>query len=395
MRSIKKNIINGGLAGATLLAATSVHSVTIGTFDNTTVKIGGYVKLDAMFSDFSEGPVNTGIGRDFYVPSLTPVSSGSTSSENTYFDMSARQTRIHLGTDSKVGEHKLKSYIEIDFMVLAPPGADERISNSYSPRMRHAFIEYDKWLFGQTWSTFQNTASLPDSIDFIGNTDAGIFIRQPQVRYTSGPWQFSIENPETTVSTSGGRVIADDNEWPDLVGRYNLKHNNLSLAAAVLLRQLTYNNTGTGGGTIDDSESAYGISITGKYMLGKDDIRFGINTGSGMGRYIGLNVANGAIVDANGNLEAIDSTGLFVSYRHLWNEKWRSNFMYSSIDIDNNTTLSGTGATKATYSARINLLYSATDKLTFGGEYAHANREVESGADGDMDRLQFMAKLAF
>ena len=57
MRSINKNIIHGGLAGATLLAAASAHSVTLGTFDNTTVKIGGYVKLDAMFSDFSEGPV--------------------------------------------------------------------------------------------------------------------------------------------------------------------------------------------------------------------------------------------------------------------------------------------------------------------------------------------------
>ena len=395
MRSINKNILNGGLAGATLLAVTSAHSVTIGTFDNTTVKVGGYVKLDAMFSDFSEGPVNTSIGRDFYVPSITPVSSTATRSENTYFDMHARQTRVHLGTDSKVGEHKLKSYIEIDFMVLEPPGADERISNSYSPRMRHAFIEYDKWLFGQTWSTFQNTASLPESVDFIGNTDAGIFIRQPQIRYTRGPWQFSIENPETTV-TDGGREIADDNEWPDLVGRYNLIHKDLSLAAAVLLRQLTYNNTGTNAtNTIDDSQSAYGISITGKYMIGKDDIRFGINTGSGMGRYIGLNVANGAIVNNNFKLEAIDSTGLFASYRHLWNAKWRSNFMYSRIDIDNKTTLSGNGATKATYSARINLLYSATDKLTFGGEYAHANRETESGADGDLDRLQFMAKLAF
>jgi len=392
MRPINKKLLTAGLAGATLLAATSAHSVTIGTFDNTTVKIGGYIKLDTMFSNFSEGPVGTGIGRDFYVPSITPVSSAATSNENTYFDMHARQTRIHLGTDSKVGEHKLKSYFELDFM--ATPNGDERLTNGYSPELRHAFIEYDNWLFGQTWSTFQNTASLPESVDFVGNTDAGIFIRQPQIRYTSGNFQFSIENPETTV-TDGGRVIADDNELPDIVGRYNLKSDNLSLATAVLLRRLTYNTTGTGGGTIDDSESAYGISITGKYMLGKDDIRFGINTGSGMGRYIGLNVANGAIVNGNDKLEAIDSTGLFASYRHLWNKKWRSNFIYSRVDIDNNTALSGNGVTKASYSTRLNLFYSATDKLSFGGEYSHANRETENGADGNLDRLQFSAKLAF
>jgi len=390
MTSIKQLVFRGGVTSAAILTAVTAHSVTIGTFNNTTVKIGGYVKLDAMFSDFSDGTVRGGsFGRDFYVPSVTPV--GGTS-ENTVFDMHARQTRVHLATDSKVGEHKLKSYIEIDFMVLEPPNADERISNSYSPRMRHAFIEFDKWLFGQTWSTFQNVASLPETVDFIGNTDAGIFVRQPQVRYTWENWQFSLENPETTVTGGAtGRIVADDNEWPDFVGRYNYKNKDLSLVGAVLLRQLTYNN----GTTIDDSTVSWGVSFTGKYMINKDDIRFGINVGSGMGRYIGLNVANGAVVDANNKLEAIDSTGLFASYRHLWNQKWRSNFTYSRIDIDNNTSLSSGGTTKSTYSARANLFYSAAKNLTFGGEFAHANREVESGADGNLDRLQFMAMLKF
>jgi hypothetical protein len=390
----KINIITRGAAATVLFAATSAHSVTLGTFDNTTVKIGGYVKLDALSSSYSDGTMATGIGRDFYVPSLTPVGK---ESENDTFDMHARQTRFHLATDSVVGEHKLKSYIEMDFMTT-PSDGKERTTNSYSPRLRHAFITFDNWLFGQTWTTFQNVASLPETVDFIGNTDAGIFIRQSQIRYTAGNFQFAIENPETTVTPNGGidtedvtRYVTDDNELPDFVGRYNLKTDNLSLAAAVLLRQLTYNN----GNDIDDSISSYGVSLTGKFMLGKDDIRFGVNTGSGMGRYIGLNVANGAVIDANGELEAIDSTGWFASYRHLWNAKWRSNITYSAIEIDNDTNLTGTGVTKSTYSARINLFYSPTDKLSFGGEYAHANRELESGADGNMDRLQFTAKLAF
>jgi len=387
MTLIKQAILKGGLASAALLTAVSAQSVTLGTFGNTTVKIGGYVKLDAMFTDFGDGPPPTNFARDFYVPSETPV--GGTS-ENTVFDMHARQTRVHLGTDSTVGGKKLKSYIEIDFMVN--PLGDERISNSYAPRLRHAFIEYDKWLFGQTWSTFQNVASLPETVDFIGNTDAGIFVRQPQVRYTKGPWQFSIENPETTV-TDGGRVVADDNELPDFVARYNLKHNDLSLALAGLVRQLTYND----GGTVNDSTTGWGISVTGKYMIGKDDIRFGLNTGGGLGRYIGLNVANGAAVDNNDQLEAIDSLGLFASYRHIWNAKYRSNFTYSMIDIDNNTSLPGVGGgtTKGTWSARANLMFDWVKNLTLGGELALANREEEDGTDGDMTRLQFMAMYKF
>jgi len=385
MTSIKHTVFKGGLASAVLLTSFTAQSVTIGTFGDTTVKIGGYVKLDALYSSYSDGPYE-GLGRDFYVPSQTPVERTGSKSQG-YFDMHARQSRVHLATESNVGGHKLKSYIEIDFMVTA--GGDERISNSYAPRMRHAFISYDKWLFGQTWSTFQNVASLPETVDFIGNTDAGIFVRQPQIRYTRDNWQFSIENPETTVNTGTGTIITDDNTLPDFVGRYNYKHNDLSLAAAVLLRQLTMDQGG-----IDDTATSFGISVTGKYMIGKNDIRFGINTGSGMGRYIGLNVSPGAVVNVS-SLEAIDSTGLFASYRHLWNQKWRSNFTISTISIDNNTALTGTGATKGTTSARANAIYSLAKNLDLGGELALANREIETGADGDMTRLQFMAKYKF
>lgn len=381
-------LLSRGLAGATLLTTLTSQAVTLGTFDGTTVKFGGYVKLDAMMTKTGDGAMATGIGRDFYVPSLTPVGG---KSQNRVFDMHARQTRFNFSTETKTGEHTLKSYIEMDFMVT--PNGDERISNSYSPRLRHAFISYDNWLFGQTWSTFQNVASLPETVDFIGNTDAGIFVRQAQIRYTMGDLQFAIENPETTVTPSpgGARVVADDNEWPDFVARYNMKSGDLSLVGAVLLRQLTYNN----GTNVDDSTLSYGLSVTGKLMLGKDDVRFGLNTGSGMGRYIGLNVANGAVVDAGNKLEAIDSMALFASYRHFWNDKWRSNVSYSMIDIDNNVTLTGTGATKSTNSLRLNLFYSLSNNLTLGGEFAHANREIETGQDGNLDRLQFMAMLKF
>ena len=310
MTLFKQALFKGGLASAALLTAVSAQAVTIAQTGNTTVKIGGYVKLDMLFSDFSDGSVSgsglDGLGREFYIPAVTPVTpvNGTDENSNTYFDMHARQTRINFSTESKIGEHKLKSYIEIDFMATIT-NANNIITNGYSPELRHAFIEYDKWLFGQTWSTFQNVESLPESVDFIGNTDGGIFVRQPQVRYTDGPWEFAIENPETTVTTTGGpRVIADDNQLPDFVARYNLKHNDLSLALAGLVRQLTYNNNDLGG-NVDDSILGWGISVTGKYMLNKDDIRFGLNFGGGLGRYIGLNTANGAAVDNNNQLEAI------------------------------------------------------------------------------------------
>jgi hypothetical protein len=74
---------------------------------------------------------------------------------------------------------------------------------------------------------------------------------------------------------------------------------------------------------------------------------------------------------------------------------WRSNFTFSTISIDNDTTLTGTGATKDTYSMRANAIVSVARNFDLGGELALANREIESGSDGEMTRLQFMAMYKF
>ncbi|WP_028876824.1 DcaP family trimeric outer membrane transporter [Teredinibacter turnerae] len=378
---------------ATTIFSGASHAVTVGKINETTVTLGGFIKLDAISTDYSDGTAAAGsIGRDFYVPSTTPVGG---ESENRVFDMHARQTRFNLGTLTELDGHKLKTFIELDFM--ATPNGDERVSNSYTPRLRHAFLQYDNWLMGQTWSTFQNVGSLPETVDFIGNTDFGIFVRQAQIRYTAGGFQFAVENPETTITPfgGGGRIVADDNMLPDFVARYNLKAGGLDMAFAGLARELSYNTEGSGG-NIDSSTTSFGLSITGKYTFpNKSDLRFGVNTGSGMGRYIGLNVANGAVLDADGELEAIDSTAAYIAYRHMWNAKWRSNFTYSAIEIDNDTDLTGMGVTSSTSSVRVNLFYSPVPALLFGGEVAVANRELESEVDGSMTRLQFTAKLGF
>jgi hypothetical protein len=65
------------------------------------------------------------------------------------------------------------------------------------------------------------------------------------------------------------------------------------------------------------------------------------------------------------------------------------------LSVDNDTGLTGAGVTKNTSSWTTNLIYQAAKKLMFGIEYKFANREVESGLEGDMNRLQFSAKYDF
>lgn len=383
------------LAAAITFLPLGTQALDLGSFKDTELTYKGFIKFDALMSQYSDGTLGPqSLGRDFYIPSLTPVGG---EDETAQLDFHVRTSRFGFGTKTNLDDDVLKTYVELDFAVSA--GGNERISNSYSARIRHAFLTYNKWLFGQTWTTFMNVGSLPETVDFIGNTDAGTFGRQTMVRYTHGGFQIALENPESTITPNGGRtsnnitrIVTDDNSAPDLVLRYDWKSDKLHLSLAALARQLTHVDNST---NIDSSIGSGGISFSGMLKLGRDDVKFAFNTGTGLGRYIGLNIANGAVIDGNNELEAIDSTGYYGAYRHWWNNKWRSTISYSAIEIDNDIALTGGGVSKFSESARLNLLYSPHPPLTFGGEITQANREIESGDDGSMLRFQFTAKLVF
>ncbi|MEO0411703.1 MAG: DcaP family trimeric outer membrane transporter [Pseudomonadota bacterium] len=354
------------------------------------VNYGGYVKTDVQVTDFSDGDpfgLST-IINNFYIPSQIPVSANGMGTTDLHIN--ARESRIFFQTQANVGGHKVGSHIELDFLVSTD--GNEVVSNSYNPRMRQAYFTIDNWLFGQAWTTFQNVGALPENIDFIGPAEGTIFGRQPMVRYTNGPFQFAIENPESRITTNtGGTITSDDGALPDFVARYNHKSEIGSFTAAALVRQLTLENE-----MIDDSVLSWGISLSGKVNVGqKDDFRFMVNAGEGMGRYVAVAAVNGAAIDANGNLDAIASYSGFASYRHFWNDRWRSNITGGYFKADNPVLLTTSGVTDEIYSGHLNLLFSPVPNMTFGGEVMYARRALESGLAGDMTRFQFSAQYGF
>lgn len=355
------------------------------------LKIGGYVKVDAMFSDYGGGSVaSDSVGRDFYVPATIPVGGEG----ETYTDAHVKETRLYFSSEHNLDSGDfVKAYLEMDFLV--GDNGDERISNSYQPRMRHAYVQWNKWLFGQTWNTIFNVGALPDLLDFVGPAESTVFGRQVMVRYTNGPWQLSAENPETTITPFGGgaRITADDGQIPDVVARYNFTGDWGQWSIAGILRELRYENPGE---NIDTSTESYGLSIAGKFNIGdKDDLRWMVSGGKGLGRYVGLNIVNGGVLDENGELETIDTLSAFVAYRHFWSDRYRSSVALGWFDADNPTELTGLNVTREAQSVHVNFIWTPLPKLDLGVEYLYANREIESGEDGDLTRLQFSAKYAY
>ncbi len=102
---------------------------------------GGYIKLDAMASDFSDGKPNQ-LLEDFLVPSLIPVEPASGSADSySSTNLHAKSSRFFFTTATDTDVGKISSRIELDFMLSSQ--GDERVSNSWSSRLRHAFLQWD------------------------------------------------------------------------------------------------------------------------------------------------------------------------------------------------------------------------------------------------------------
>lgn len=359
---------------------------------DTTVKLGGFVKLDVNYTKYSDGalaPVN--FGRDFYIPALIPVGGAK---GDAHTDFNARETRFFIKTSTPVAGHTLGTTIEMDFQVTGD--GDERTTNGYNPRLRHAFITYDNWLMGQTWSTFQDVAALPDNLDFIGPAESTVFIRQPMIRYSNGPWQIAIEQPETTLTSgAGGRVVSGEDKVPDVIARYTHKGDFGHVSLAGIFRVLNMEDN-LFAGIAQDSATGYGAALSGKLKVGgKDDFRFMGTYGEGLGRYIGLNTVNAAAIDAAGNLDPIATYSGFASFRHFWTDQARSNVTFGYFKADNPVVYTGNAVTDEVWSTHVNLIYSPVPKLDFGVEYIFAKRSLENGMSGNMNRVQFSSKYAF
>ncbi len=375
-------------AGAQPIQATTIS--TAGT-PGSKFSYGGFIKVDGMLTQTDGGEIPDGsAGRSLYLPGSIPVGAAD---EGTDLDAGVQFSRFWFSTDNEIDGKKFKGYLEMDLFGGAL--GSEAATNTYGVTIRHAFVSYGNWLAGQTWSNFQDPAALPDAVEFIGPTEGTVFVRQTQVRYTNGPWSVSLENPETLLTPyrgGAGRISSDDNYVPDLTLRYLTKGDWGHFTVAGLARQLRYETT-TG---IDADGSGYGLSVSGKYNLGKsDDLRYMATYGSGIGRYLGLAASNDAVLDAGNDLENIDVFGGFLAWRHVFTPKWRSSLFYSTARYDNDVLLTGTGITESLDSWHAALIYSPFPKLDVGAEYMVGNRELESGADGELQRLQMHVKYNF
>lgn len=406
LAELKAQVADNGAAVQDTIETLSVQATEIEearpSRKGTRFQYGGYVQLDAITSQYNEGRPPALLD-DLFVPSLIPVapaSGGGDAYRST--NIHAKTSRFDFKTETDTAAGKLTSYIELDFLISGQ--GDERVSNSFSARIRHAFLQWDygpgkHLMAGQYWSTFFNVGALPDQLDFVGPVGTA-FERQPMLRWTHGPWQLALENEITRINAPAGGTRLDDSEViPDLILRYNGTAGDLDWSLAALGRQLSFQQrSGPNTEVAGDEDYGYGLSLAGKWRLGQDDVRFMLTYGDALGRYLGINSFNDGYIDAGGDIGKIDQIGAFLAYRHHWSERWRSSFTVSASQASNPSRSEFTASdslARAYRSVHLNLQYLPAPKLMLGGEVMYGAKELEGGREGDMYRLQVAAKYAF
>ena len=180
-------------------------------FRGITITPGGFLEAAGIYRTHNEnGDVGSTYGN---IPF-----SGTANASLSEFRGSARQSRISLLAEGRVGPAKLSGYYEIDFLGAAPT-ANEVQSNSFNPRQRQlwAQVELDNgWSFvgGQTWGLLSTNRQglaprqeyLPLTIDsqyVVGLTWTRQWGARMTKKLNDQTWMaFALENPETSLSVT-------------------------------------------------------------------------------------------------------------------------------------------------------------------------------------------------
>ncbi|MCB1755548.1 MAG: porin [Gammaproteobacteria bacterium] len=366
----------------------------------TSLTIGGFISAGAMLSD--KNSLLSHAGDQLLAPQLIALDNDTAeTSDSQKLEMSARESRLFVRTQTPLESGVFTTYVEGDFW-----GAEgtEGTTNGYGFRLRQAWAQLGNLTLGQGWTNMFNPYSMPEVLDFAppvgflgGTRQAALKWQQP---FTGGNWSMSLENPETAVASAislptGSSVTAntyhDVDEWPDLTAKISFKKGTGDYAVTGLARKLNaYSADLTGGG-----DDAYGVGgmVSGGIGFGdKDRLVFSLGYGDGVGRYWGAAVPDAVIVD--GQLETIEVAGGHIGFKHYWSPTLRSSIDYSTLKMTHPDGASELLDEKY-QASHVNLIWAVAPKAQLGIEYLWANRDTVAGESGSLNRIVLNGKYLF
>ncbi|MCO6455622.1 MAG: porin [Pirellulaceae bacterium] len=369
---------------------------------NTSVRLRGFVRLAALY-DFD--PIGV---PDAFVTNSIPVPQ----QIGQNFNMSGRISRFALETwtPTTFADWNVHTFIEADFF----NGPGQAAGGGGNPlRLRHAFLDFGYFRFGQQNTVFMDASSWPSLVDFQG-PNSWVNQRQPSARVTlplwpSWYWAASVERPFSDITTRNrGNGVQDVPDFATHL-RYEAHRGHLQLSG--LWRTIGYRPSGgeltrETGGAISGSVVLHPWAI----LTGTDPVcdphpsgwtrsrlLFQASGGTGIGRYLndlagqGL---DGQVDPLTGQFELLDASGWNASYEHWFNDYWLANFTYASVSVDSLANQPGSTYDNASYWAA-SLWWIPVTRLSFAVELLSGERQNVNGLEASVQRLHGLAQYNF
>ncbi|WP_180174813.1 DcaP family trimeric outer membrane transporter [Acinetobacter sp. YH01022] len=333
------------------------------------VNLYGFVRGDANY-------IIEGADNDF---NNTHTSTGTTQDK---LRATGKMSRLGLDFSAPVGDAKVGGKVEVDF-------ASNDNSKSENLRLRHAYLTYNDWLFGQTTSNFLSSHA-PEMIDLNTNVGGGT-ARVPQVRYglKLAPATQLFLSAEEGDSTGTGIKYSVPNLTAKLVQGFADGKGSVSARALVE----NYKST-----TADDDKTGWGVAAGVNYQVA-EPLKVSADVSHVVGNSNYLYGSNSAyVVDpANNSIEQNEFNAVQVGATYKISPKLRSTLAYGTVFADdgNDYARLNDGANEKVQQAWMNIIYSPAAPIDLGVEYINGKRETFAGESYKDNRVGLMAKYNF
>ena len=375
------------LGAMTLAGGASAQQTSTGN----SATLYGFVRLDAVYDNKAQSADDWA--------SLLMTQPASTAGGNKGFYATARTSR--LGVKGALADGQVKYQLEGDMNGNTNEGGvrpGTLATNSTGFRLRQAYLSTGNWLFGQTWSTAFDGASLPETVEFNPPLTA-VALRQAQVRYTASfgggnSLAVALENPSSNVMDLNSNDIANKSKRPDLVARFTHQAGwgHVSLMGASHQYALNSGQSATG--------SLLAMGASANLGAGGSRLVAGLTSGDGAGRYQWASLLQGAVQRANGSISTFKSTGYHVGVTMPWGAPGvRSNLNYAATSFKDAAAgdfVAGLHNKKLSQ-VQLNTFFPLAKGVEGGIELATGTRKHmdTTKADGKESRINFMVTASF
>jgi len=300
------------------------------------------------------------------------------------FFMAPYQSRLGIEVTRSGLLNNFRVKIETDFL-----GANNGL------RIRHAFVETGNFVIGQTWSTFTDVNSVPQTVDVDG-PNSSVQLRTVRIRYADRLLQSKLRYIVSLEAPSPDLILADSLSdrvpaqfLPDIAGQLTRNFDFGYLSFSTIIRGITVKDSSGSSEQI----LGYGFLLAGVYNLDlKNKFLFQGVYGAAISRFITALNGKGIDLVYNPNTELFEATktfGLLISYTHDWRSDISSAFTLGMVGIINKDFEPADAFSQSWYYSG-NVFWNALMGVRLGLEIAQGRRINEDGNFGRATRVGFI-----